>query len=99
MLGFRVLKDMLGFRVLKDMLGCGTQQLLRKPILSWLKLQGDRSWAGRASPEQLALVRADLDSLAAWTEDQFWPEMQQRLSFLPTQVVRFCHLPNNSLFP
>ncbi|DBB11835.1 TPA: hypothetical protein ACH3X3_005984 [Trebouxia sp. C0006] len=49
--------------------------------------QGDRSWAGRASPEQLALVRADLDSLAAWTEDQFWPEMQQRLSFLPTEVV------------
>lgn len=49
--------------------------------------QGDRSWAGRASPEQLALVRADLDSLAVWTENQYWPEMQQRLSFLPTQVV------------
>lgn len=49
--------------------------------------QGDRSWAGKASPEQLALVRADLDSLAAWTEDQFWPEMRQRLSFLPTEVV------------
>ncbi|KAA6427855.1 MAG: conserved oligomeric Golgi complex subunit 2-like [Trebouxia sp. A1-2] len=48
---------------------------------------GDRSWAGRASPEQLALVRADLDSLAAWTQDQFWPEMRQRLSFLPTEVV------------
>ncbi|DBA94077.1 TPA: hypothetical protein ACH3X1_001724 [Trebouxia sp. C0004] len=50
--------------------------------------QGDRSWAGRASPEQLALVRADLDSLAVWTEDQYWPEMQQRLSFLPTQVLQ-----------
>ncbi len=73
----------------KDMLGCGAQQLLRNSISSWWQLQGDRSWAGRASPEQLALVRADLDSLAAWTEDQFWPEMRQRLTFLPTEVGRF----------
>ena len=71
------------------MLGCGAQQLLRKSVLSRLQLQGDRSWAGKAFPEQLALVRADLDSLAAWTEDQFWPEMRQRLSFLPTEVGRF----------
>ena len=49
-------------------------------------LQGISAWGGRASPEQCALARADLDCLSAWTEDEFWPVLQQRLDPLPTQV-------------
>ena len=49
-------------------------------------MQGSNSWGSRASPEQLALARADLDCLSAWTQDEFWSELQQRLHFLPTQV-------------
>ena len=49
-------------------------------------MQGNSTWGSRASPEQFALARADLDCLSAWTQDEFWPELQQRLDSLPPQV-------------
>ena len=57
-------------------------------------MQADRRWVGRASPEQLALVRADLDALSAWTQKEYWQQLNQRLAFLPAQVCsRQLHLP------
>lgn len=49
-------------------------------------MQTEQGWAAGASPEQLALVRADLDSLSGWLQDSFWPSLQNLLDFAPAQV-------------
>ena len=49
-------------------------------------MQAGNTWGSRASPEQFALARADLDCLSAWTQDELWPELQERLDSLPPQV-------------
>ncbi|KAL3159356.1 hypothetical protein ABBQ32_011306 [Trebouxia sp. C0010 RCD-2024] len=53
--------------------------------------QGSSTRGGRASPEQCALARADLDCLSAWIQDKFWPELQKRLDPLSPQAVQSIH--------
>lgn len=53
--------------------------------------QDNRQWVGRASPEQLALVRADLEVLSAWTQKEYWQQLNQRLALLPAQVTEAVH--------
>lgn len=50
--------------------------------------QGSSAWGSRASPEQFALARADLDRLLAWTQDTLWPRLQQRLQSLPSYAMQ-----------
>jgi len=48
-------------------------------------LQG-ASWGAQATPEQLALVRGDVDALSAWLGGAYDAELTAALAFLPPEV-------------
>ena len=49
-------------------------------------VQDGSSWGSRASPEQFALVRADVDGLSDWTQHSMWPSLGKRLELLTPNV-------------
>ena len=51
--------------------------------LAWCGAQGLEGWAWWGPPEQLALVRSDVDTVVAWARQTYTPQLLTALAFLP----------------